>query len=145
MILTSQGVKMDSVNPLYLSTFLDLAVDWSEQPEEFAIISGYATTGEKWPTERNQQADEQLHHRLVENGTWLRRVTGYAPDTGHNEPCWAIAISFDEACDIGEEFLQDAIYYVVGDDFFVSHCDSRRVQTLISKFSVKIRPMKQGV
>ena len=145
MILTSQGVKMDSVNPFYLSTFLDLGVDWSEQPEEFAIISGYATTGEKWPTERNQQADEQLHHRLVENGTWLRRVTGYAPDTGHNEPCWAIAISFDEACDIGEEFLQDAIYYVVGDDLFVSHCDSRRVKTPISKFSVKIRPMKQGV
>ena len=136
---------MDSVNPLYLSTFLDLGVDWSEQPEEFAIISGYATTGKKWPTERNQQADEQLHHRLVENGTWLRRVTGYAPDTGHNEPCWAIAISFDEACDIGEEFLQDAIYYVVGDDLFVSHCDSRRVKTPISKFSVKIRPMKQGV
>ena len=136
---------MDSVNPLYLSTFLDLGVDWSEQREEFAIISGYATTGEKWPTERNQQADEQLHHRLVENGTWLRRVTGYAPDTGHNEPCWAIAISFDEACDIGEEFLQDAIYYVVGDDLFVSHCDSRRVKTPISKFSVKIRPMKQRV
>ena len=136
---------MDSVNHLYLSTFLDLGVDWSEQPEEFAIISGYATTGEKWPTERNQQADEQLHHRLVENGTWLRRVTGYAPDTGHNEPCWAIAISFDEACDIGEEFLQDAIYYVVGDDLFVSHCDSRRVKAPISKFSVKIRPMKQGV
>jgi len=145
VILTSQGVKMDFVNPLYLSTFLDLGVDWSEQPEEFAIISGYATTGEKWPTERNQQADEQLHHRLVENGTWLRRVTGYAPDTGHNEPCWAIAISFDEACDIGEEFLQDTIYYVVGDDLFVSHCDSRRVKTPISKFSVKIRPMKQGV
>ncbi len=145
VIFISQDVEMDPVNPLYLSTFLDLGVDWSEQPEEFAIISGYATTGEKWSTERNQQADEQLHHRLVENGTWLRRVTGYAPDTGHNEPCWAIAISFDEACDIGEEFLQDAIYYVVGDDLFVSHCDSRRVKIPISKFSIKIRPMKEGV
>ena len=136
---------MNPINPLYLSTFLDVGTDWSEQPEEFAIISAYATTGEKWSEERNQQADERLHQRLVENGTWLRRVTGYAPDTGHNEPCWAIAISFDEACDIGEEFLQDAIYYVVGDDLFVSHCDSRRVKTPISKFSVKIRPMKQGV
>ena len=145
VICIFQDIEMDPVNPLYLSTFLDLGVDWSEQPEEFAIISGYATTGEKWSTERNQQADEQLHYRLVENGTWLRRVTGYAPDTGHNEPCWAIAISFDEACDIGEEFLQDAIYYVVGDDLFVSHCDSRRVKIPISKFSIKIRPMKEGV
>ena len=132
---------MNPINPLYISTFLDLGPDWSEQPEEFAIISGYATTGEKWSAERNQQADERLYQRLLEKGTWVRRVTGYAPDTGHNEPCWATAISFGEACDIGEEFLQDAIYYVVGNDLYVSHCDSRRVKTPISKFSVKICPM----
>ena len=132
---------MDPINPLYLSTFLDLGTDWSEQPEEFAVISGYATTGEKWSAERNRQADDRLLQRLVEKGAWLRRVTGYAPDTGQNEPCWATAISFDEACEIGEEFLQDAIYYVEGDHLYVSHCDSRRVKTPISKFSLKIRPM----
>ncbi len=49
---------MGPVNPLYLSTFLDVGTDWSEQSEEFAIVSGYATTGEKWSAERNQQADE---------------------------------------------------------------------------------------
>ena len=69
---------MDSINPLYLSTFLDLGTDWSEQPEEFAIISGYATTGEKWSEERNRQADDLLLQLLVEMGNWLRRVTGYA-------------------------------------------------------------------
>ena len=56
---------MGLVNPLYLSTFLDLGPDWSEQSEEFAIVSGYATTGEKWSAERNQQADELLYQRLV--------------------------------------------------------------------------------
>ena len=132
---------MDPINPLYLSTFLDLGPDWSEQPKEFAIISAYATTGEKWSAERNQQADERLQKQLVEKGAWLRSVTGYAPDTGHNEPCWATAISFDEACDIGEEFLQDAIYYVEGVHLYVSHCDPRRIKTSISEFSVKIRPM----
>ena len=132
---------MDPINPLYLSTFLDLGPDWSEQPKEFAIISAYATTGEKWSAERNQQADERLQKQLVEKGAWLRSVIGYAPDTGHNEPCWATAISFDEACDIGKEFLQDAIYYVEGDQLYVSHCDSRRAKTSISKFSLKIRPM----
>ena len=78
---------MDPINPLYLSTFLDLGPDWSEQPKEFAIISAYATTGEKWSAERNQQADERLQKQLVEKGAWLRSVIGYAPDTGHNEPC----------------------------------------------------------
>ena len=136
---------MDPINPLYLSTFLDLGPDWSEQPKEFAIISAYATTGEKWSAERNQQADGRLQKQLVEKGAWLRSVTGYAPDTGHNEPCWATAISFDEACDIGEEFLQDAIYYFEGDHLYVSNCDSRRVKTPISEFSVKIRPMGQKI
>ena len=54
---------------------------------------------------------------------------------------WATAISFEEACDIGEEFLQDAIYYVEGDHLYVSHCDSRRVKSPISKFSQKFRPI----
>ena len=59
---------MSPINPLYLSTFLDVGADWSEQSEEFAIVSGYATTGEKWSAERNQQADELLYQRLVEKG-----------------------------------------------------------------------------
>ena len=62
---------MDPINPLYLSTFLDLGTDWSEQPEEFAIVSGYSTTGKKWSAERNRQADERLQKRLVEKGYWL--------------------------------------------------------------------------
>ena len=62
---------MGPVNPLYLSTFLDVGADWSEQSEEFAIVSGYATTGEKWSAERNQQADELLYQRLVEKGEQL--------------------------------------------------------------------------
>ena len=49
---------MGPVNPLYLSTTLDVGADLSEQSEEFAIVSGYATTGENWAAERNQQADE---------------------------------------------------------------------------------------
>ena len=62
---------MGPVNPLYLSTFLDVGADWSEQSEEFAIVSGYATTGEKCSAERNQQADELLYQRLVEKGYGL--------------------------------------------------------------------------
>ena len=74
---------------------------------------------------------------------WFRKVTSYASDTGHNEPCWATAISFEEACDFGEEFLQDPIYYLEGDHLYVSHCDSRRVKTPINKFSLEIRPIRR--
>ncbi|MAA68291.1 MAG: hypothetical protein CL915_05895 [Deltaproteobacteria bacterium] len=92
------------------------------------------------PLERNGLLNEISRQMNDYINSWLRRGAGYAPDTGHNEPCWAVAVSFDEACDIGEEFLQDAIYYIEGDELYVSHCDSRRIKTPISKFSLKIRP-----
>ena len=136
---------METIHPMYLETFLDLGTDWSEQPEQFAIISGYATTGEKWSAERNQRSDERLQKRLVEKGKWLRRITGYSPESGHAEPSWAVDLSFDEACDIGKEFLQDAIYYVERNNLFVSYCDSRRAKNLIGQFSLKIRPMSENV
>ena len=49
---------MGPISPMYLSTFLNVGADRLEQPEEFAIVFDYATTGEKWSAERNQQADE---------------------------------------------------------------------------------------
>ena len=49
---------MGPISPLSLSTFLNVGADWSEQLQDFAIVSGYATTVEKWSAERNQQADE---------------------------------------------------------------------------------------
>ena len=49
---------MGAINALNLSPFLDVGADWSDQSEEFAIVSGYATTVQKWSAERNQQAVE---------------------------------------------------------------------------------------
>ena len=53
---------MGPVNPLYLSTFLDVGADWSEQSEEFAIVSGYATTGEKLSAEQISRQMLSLIH-----------------------------------------------------------------------------------
>lgn len=95
-------------------------------PEEFAIITAYATTGETWTREENEAADRRLHHELAKRSPFLIRVTGYSPTTGHGEPGWAAVIPFDEACDLGLEFKQDAIYHVAGDDLCVTYCDDRR-------------------
>ena len=61
---------MDPINPLYLSTFLDLGPDWSEQPKEFAIISAYATTG------KNGLLNEISRQMNVYKNGWLRRGRG---------------------------------------------------------------------
>ncbi len=103
-------------------------------PEEFAIITAYATTGETWTRKENEAADRRLHEALVRRSPFLVRITGYSPTTGHAEPGWAAVLPFDEACDLGQQFRQDALYWVAGDELHVSHCDARRALVPVGRF-----------
>ena len=83
-------------------------------PERFALVTGYATTGESWPAARNEQANRRLEEHLVLHGIWHWPVTGYAPATGHEEPGWAVGLDLD------------AVYWIEDDVLYVSFCDERR-------------------
>lgn len=112
--------------------------DW---PAAFAILTGYATTGEVWPEERNTAADQALRDELATTRSWYRRVTGFSPVTGHAEPGWAVALPWETACDLGAKYLQDAIFYVEGDALTVSHCDPvRRRRIPVGPFRERIVP-----
>ena len=93
-------------------------------PDEFAIITAYATTGETWPDERNRAADLELENELRGTGCWMRRLTGYEPETGHAEPGWAVGIGFEEALDLGRRFKQDAIFWISANRVRVAKCGS---------------------
>ncbi len=101
-------------------------------PAMFAIVTAYATTGASWPTEENEQADALLEDALGDR--WRERITGYSPTTGHAEPGWAVALPFDDACDLGARFHQDAVYLIEEDDLFVSYCDERREMVRVGSF-----------
>lgn len=93
---------------------------------EFGMISAYATTGERWSDERNQAADQKLEAELRSRSVWLRRIVGYSPTSGHAEPSWAVGVPYEEACELGLQFRQDAVYHVRGGTLYVSYCDDRR-------------------
>jgi hypothetical protein len=76
----------------YWETHFRLAEDVDEWPQEFAIITGYATTGEKWSDAENEAADRALHAELCQHSQLVRRITGCSPSTGHAEPGWAVAL-----------------------------------------------------
>ena len=121
------------MNPIYLETRfkrdLENAPDFNFfeiLPNEFAIITAYATTGEKWEDVINYEADEQLKAYLQTRFSCVKRITGYSPTTGHSEPGWLVNCSFDDGCDIGLSFKQDAIYWREGGDLFVSYCGPQR-------------------
>jgi len=97
--------------------------DW---PNQFAIITAHATTGEAWPAAENQAADQKLKQEIETAGWWHVRVTGFSPTSDHSEPGWAIDTSMDKACDLGLRYRQDAIYYVNDDCLYVISCEPSR-------------------
>lgn len=125
------------MNSIYFDThFLSDLKDW---PATFAIITAYATTGEAWTEEENEAADRLLEEGLLANGSLLRRVVGYSPETGHKEPGWAAQIDWNEACDIGLRFKQDAVYFVQNDVLRVTYCDERRDLIQVGRFSARLK------
>ena len=110
-------------------------------PSTFGLITGYATTGEVWPEERNQQANAALERVLVSTGCWMAPITGYSPSTGHAEPGWAVEMTFEQCCKLGEEFLQDAIYFVENGELFVSPCaEGKRDLAPVGNFMERVDP-----
>jgi peptidoglycan/xylan/chitin deacetylase (PgdA/CDA1 family) len=131
----------DVLHPAYFETCFRLEPGMNQVawPAKFAIVSAYATTGEQWPESRNFAADRELEAALRTCSTWLQRIVGYSPTSGHAEPSWAVDVSFEAACDFGLRFLQHAIYFVAGDDLCVSFCDARRKPVQVGSFRERLR------
>ena len=68
----------------------DFVAEW---PGQFAIITAYATSGEKWSEEENRKADIALETALRAKSPQIHRVTGYSPTNLHAEPGWAVPLS----------------------------------------------------
>ena len=79
----------EDLHPACFETHFHHTESWSDVPDEFAIITAFATTGEQWSDTENAAADDTLRHNLEQRDVWLRRLTGYSPTSGHEEPGWA--------------------------------------------------------
>ena len=128
------------MTPAYFDTRFKLGLPLSELPESFAIITAHATTGEVWTAEDNTAANEILRDELERRGKLVGTITGYSPITQHAEPGYAATLKFEEACSVGIQFKQDAIYYVSSGTLFVSYCDHRRSLKPITQFSKRADP-----
>lgn len=124
--------------PAYFETHFDAHGFAGPWPAEFAIITAYATTGEQWPQDENESASLQLERELERTNVWRQPVTGFSPLTGHAEPGWAVELPFPEACDLGKNFHQDAIYYVIDNQLTVSYCDDRRRRIPVGTFQLRL-------
>lgn len=133
------------MNPAYFETHFEQHEPCQEWPKRFAIITAFATTGERWSEEKNRKADRALESELRNKAKWMRRLTGYSPSNGHAEPGWAVEVDLKEACDIGRRYHQDAIYYVENDRLSVSFCDGRSGLVEVGTFSSRVDLPVEGV
>jgi len=124
--------------PFYFETEFKLSTMVDDWPAEFVIVTAYATTGKHWAPKKNAAADESLEQHLRRKGGWLARVTGFNPTTGHAEPGWAFEMPLEEACDLGHQYLQDALYHVCGDQLSVTYCDQKRALVPVGKFRERL-------
>ena len=122
----------------YFETHFRVELPEITWPDQFAIITAWATTGEQWTDEENSQADRALEAKLKDLNVWMTRITGFSPSTGHAEPGWATEITFDQACDLGMHFKQDAIYIVLKNELSVSYCDERRLCVTVGTFRNRV-------
>ena len=130
--------KRENMHPAYFDTQFRTPEIVAVWPQEFVVVTAFATTGTQWPPEQNDAADQRLESELRERGGWLVRVTGFSPSTGHAEPGWAFEMSFEKACDLGMCYLQDALYHVAGDALSVSFCNARRKRILLGSFRKRL-------
>ena len=126
------------MQPDYFETRFRLGLPVEPLPDQFAIVTAYQTTGEQWTLERNQEATQQLEQELRKLGALLGPATGYSPRTGHAEPSFAALLSFEQACDLGPRYHQDAIYSIRSGTLFVSHCDHRRAFNPVTRFLERV-------
>ena len=132
-------VRPDSLHPAYFETRFRVDYSMPEWPQEFVVVSAYATTGEQWTEEENERAAEELGATILERlDVWTEPVTGFSRETGHAEPSWAVELSLDDACDLGLRFRQDAIFHVRGDLLSVTHCDDRRALIPVGGFRERV-------
>ena len=95
-------------------------------PAEFVMVTGWATTGERWTEAENLAANARLEAELAISGRWFVPITGYSPQNGHAEPGFAVAMGAEEGTALGRRYLQDAIYVVRGDQLTVRYCGDER-------------------
>ena len=124
-------------HPAYSQTRFSIQAQQIEWPDEFAIITAWATTGEVWTADRNREADERLKQTILDRRVWHHRIVGSSPDGQHSEPGWAVAILPKEAKQLGSVFCQDAVYCVSNHELSVLSCGDDRSAPLGS-FNVRL-------
>lgn len=120
----------------YFSTLFEIPVKPRNYPSQFAIITAYNPLNRQLSLKENIANNKILEKELRDKYKWIYQINGFDKDTDHKENGFMFDVeSFDQACDLGEKYSQDAIYFVKDDMLFVSKCNKKNRQlTKVGQF-----------
>jgi hypothetical protein len=111
------------------------AVAW---PAEFWIITA-CDPYSSGATGNDAAATARLGACLKDLGAWQTPVRGSSPDRQHSEESFAVAgLEGARILALGREFLQNAVFHVVGDDLSVVACKDG-MEVPAGSFRAKLR------
>ncbi|AIT08706.1 hypothetical protein LO80_01100 [Candidatus Francisella endociliophora] len=108
---------------LYFNTLFEVPVKPNKYPTQFAIITAYNPMNKSLSESENISRNKILEKELKQKYDWIYQINGFDKDTKHKENGFMFnAESLDEACNLGEKYSQDAIYFVIDSILYVSKC-----------------------
>ncbi|MBK2356701.1 DUF3293 domain-containing protein [Francisella hispaniensis] len=136
----SKDLKSQDLCQWYFKTFFEIPVKPNKFPQQFAIITAYNPLNQKLTNQENIFRNILLKHHLIRKYNWVYQINGFDKTTLQKENGFMFnAESLDSACELGQEYSQDAIYYVIDDILYVCKCEpAQRKLVEVDKFLARV-------
>ncbi|MEP2775059.1 MAG: DUF3293 domain-containing protein [Luteolibacter sp.] len=93
--------------------------DW---PEEFGVVTACNPAGEPISERENAERTRQLEVLLLEAGRVIFPVTGYDPNSPHEEAGFGVVCGKDEILRLGRLWKQEAVFWIVKGKVWLLSC-----------------------
>ncbi|ALB01540.1 hypothetical protein ACH24_02015 [Francisella persica ATCC VR-331] len=136
----SKEFKSQGLCQWYFKTLFEIPVKPNKFPKEFAIITAYNPLNQKLTTQENIFRNILLKYQLTRKYNWVYQINGFDKSTQYKENGFMFnSESLDSACELGQKYSQDAIYYVIGNILYVCKCEpGKRKLIEVGKFLSRI-------
>lgn len=133
------------IHPACFSTVFDVVPPPGGLPVNWTLVTAFARTGTVRPFAENEAADARLAGELDKLGLRRWRVTGRSPSGDHAEPGWGIDAPVALARDIGRQFDQVAIFWILDGVLWVGECGVAVSGMRIGPLAPKLNPPVAGL
>ncbi|GEM_PF-2676153 len=122
-----------SIPSHYFKTTFSSQNNITHWPIHFAIL-GIPDASDAFSNRKNEAA-ESLSDYLSKHYCWVRKLTGDNSTRSQGlDHYFAVNMSWNEACDLGQDLSMEAIFYVADNTLSVTYTDVRRKPVVIDSF-----------